>query len=398
MSRFFCLAGLALGSSCVSYVADAANPAAMATGLRERSGGSFTFEAAVELAYRQNPELRALAAEARANAADRTPFEVLGQLRTNSDYLAVMVDPLALLDLGPRGAANAALAERASVAAVDLVRARWRVAADIAETFAIEAVLASLPKLPDVNVDPTAFESAGLAATVDVARLRAANARLAAEDAAIESARSRNRARFCALVGLPPTAEVLLLVGMFHRAPLREERALLARPDVVLALAKFDRADAEFRAAVAAQYPAIALGPDIPLAGNPLEWMAMLRVPIGAAGRAEASRERREASRARLETALLMAMRELHDEQRNVTAELARAQAARAAANASRSRLDAASAAVAVEVDAFAELARAAEQASRDAVALREAELARRLALHRVDVAYGWPAVVREES
>lgn len=381
--------------SCVTYVADDADASRVASEVAERADGAFTFEQAIEAAYRHNPELRALASRARSAGADLEPFAIQGEYRSGRDMLGVMIDPVALLDLGPRGAANEALDGAAAAAATALVTGRWRVAAELAEVFATEAVLDTL-SVPVIDVDPDAFERAGLASAVDAALLRAARAGAIAEHEALRAERERNLARFRRLLGLPADARARIAPSTFGTAPVHAEHALLARPDLTLATARFRVADAEFRAAVAAQYPSLMIGPEFPLSGGPLEWMAVLRLPLGATGEARAAQHRRDAARAELEAAYLDATRQVRDAEIAVTAAQAAAESARLALETSSMRMTAALAALQVEVDAFARVAEAANMVVADTRARRVAELGRRLALLELDVAYGWPAVVTE--
>ena len=388
---------LTLASSCASYTADNADATVIATEVRARQGGSFTFEQAVAMAFRLNPELRALDARARAAGAAYEPLDMRGEYHSGREMLSLMVDPVALLNLGARGARNDALDAAAEAAAVELATARWLIAADLAEVFAIEAVLGSLT-VPEIAVDPDAFERAGLASPVDAARVRAARAGATAERSALDAERARNLTLFRRLVGLPMSADALILPTMFAQAPDHRDVAILARPDLKLATARFRFADATFREAVAAQYPAVQIGPEFLFTGDPLEWMSVLHVPIGAAGRAEAAGLRREAARAELEAAFLEASREARDAELAIAAAEAEAAAARAAMTASREQLAAALTAVDVDVDAFAQVAHVAATAVRDTTRRRMAEITRRRALHDLDVAHGWPAVVLEPA
>lgn len=375
--------------SCVSYTADDVDPASIAAEVRQREGGQFTFEQALALAFRQNPELRAAAARARAAGADLEPFALQGEYRSGRKMLGVMVDPIALLDLGPRGAQNAVLDAEAAAAVVELAHARWRVAAGLAEVVAIELGLAELA-VPVIAVDADAYERAGLASVVDAERVRAAKAMAAAERLALDTERERNRTRLLRLLGLPMTADVRIATPVID-PPVRDDAALLRRPDLALATARFGTADAEFRAAVAAQYPTLMIGPEFPLGTSAVEWMSVVRLPIGAWGRARAAHANREAARADLEAAFLDASRQARDLEVIVAETGARAQAAHAALLASAGRLAAALTAVEVDVDAFAMVAEAAGMTIRDTAARRQAELAHRRASNELDVAYGWP-------
>ncbi len=397
MYRSLVLAGLLLGPSCVSYVADSADATRVAAEIGERKGGAFSYRSAVEAAFRDNAELRRLAANARAAGADLTPFDLQAQFRNHMERGFVTVDPIALLDLGPRGARNARLEREADAAAVALVEGRWRVAAAIAETFAIEDALASLPPVPPVPTTADAFADAGLGATTAVARFRAAQLAHDAEAKARMAAAERNLARLRELLGLAAEADVAFVLDEQRTGqPSKTPNALLARPDLTLQAARFAVADAAFRTAVADQYPAVTLGPDIPVTGSALDWIAMLRLPVGAWGRAEAARERRAAARAELEGAVLRAMREARDTELASAAAAATRDATESTAAASAQWLRSALVSLEVEVDGFDAAANAATMAMLDATMLRRAAVDAAVARVREAVAYGWPTVVAD--
>ena len=166
---------------------------------------------------------------------------------------------------------------RAAQAATALAVARWRTLAELAEVFRLHRVAAQLraPDLGTLNV--TAFERAGLASEVAAAMLRAAGARARAEKVELDRLRDDQRARLRHLLGLPAGAVVELLHEDDPVGPIDGQLpALLSRPDVTLAAARFEVADREFRRAVAAQYPSFQLGPNVSLRGDPLRAMAML--------------------------------------------------------------------------------------------------------------------------
>src|SRR5262245_44975208 len=164
-SRWFVVFLTPLAGGCVAYVADDADVSTVAAEAHQRSGGTFTFAAALAAALRQNPELLALEAKARAAGAVTQPLEVQSEYRSDDEMLAVMLDPIALLGLGARGAARG-LADAATAEAVAALTAeRWRVTAAIAETFVMDAALRML-YVPDLAVDATAFERTGLASPV----------------------------------------------------------------------------------------------------------------------------------------------------------------------------------------------------------------------------------------
>src|SRR5687767_2212173 len=98
---------LLLLCSCVSYTPLEADLASVATEVRGRAGGRFTFAEAVTLAMRQNPALQAAASRASAAGAVTEPVNLEAEWNGDDDMLAVMLDPLELLGIGPRGGALA---------------------------------------------------------------------------------------------------------------------------------------------------------------------------------------------------------------------------------------------------------------------------------------------------
>ncbi|MEQ1631246.1 MAG: hypothetical protein ABL997_02660 [Planctomycetota bacterium] len=175
--------------------------------------------------------------------------------------------------------------------------------------------------------------------------------------------------------------------------PLADEQALLRRPDLAVALSRYRTADAEFRKAVADQYPALMIGPDAPLRGGTIDPMAVLRWPIGAAGPAEAARERRTAARSRLSDALAIATNEAASAAATHDSAVLRERAARTSARASSHAFAVATATLQIEVDAFERVSEKAPMAVRDAMEAREAAIAAARARVRTAVAAGWPAV-----
>lgn len=389
--------GLALASAtsgCVSYFEAPADPVSTAEAIRKRPGGRFTFASAVATAFEQNPTLQALSARARAAGAVTVPIEVQSEWKSDTEMLSVMVDPIALLGWGPRGGALGVARAEAETAVQELANARWQVVAAVAEAFAVERALASLD-VPAIAVDVEAFEQAGLAAPLAAAQLRAARARAGAEAAELANARANNLAELKALLGLHADEPVELapIADDVVHVPEGGDATLLQRPDLALAAARFRLADAEFRSAVADQYPSLMLGPEIPLKGDPLAAMATLRLPIGMHGRAAAAGERREAARAELAGAYLAASREAGNAARERAT--ARAQAAAAAASQQASALALRTSLVAVDVDpdlmAFERIAEAAGMAVRETMERRVASVGAARAEVRAAVAGGWP-------
>jgi hypothetical protein len=187
-----------------------------------------------------------------------------------------------------------------------------------------------------------------------------------------------NRAALRNLLGLPAGTHVELAPSDAEplRQPQGTDGAVLARPDLALATARFRVADAEFRAAVADQYPSLMLGPEFPLRGDPLELMAILRVPIGMAGRAEAARERREAARATLASAYVQASNGACTAERELAAAAAGETGAALSLRASTKELATARVALQVEIEGFDRYAKAAAMVVRDTMERRAATTA----------------------
>ncbi|MBL8738769.1 MAG: hypothetical protein JNL12_20235 [Planctomycetes bacterium] len=383
---------LAAVASCTTYdPADVALPT-LAAGLA-RHDGPLTFESAVELALANNGELMARSAECRAAGLDVMPTELQGQLQ--QENLAAMVDPLALLGLTQRGA-SARLAEaQAFAAAAALATERWRVVAAIAEVFVASRALADLPAVPPVDVDVEALVAAGLASPLAARAVRAAVAGVEAERRAIQAEHATLAAELRRLLGLSSESrfELVLPPVDWPPVPPADETSVLRRPDLAEAQARYQVADAEFRRAVADQYPSLMIGPDFMLRGSGVDPMAILRWPIGAAGPAEASRERRGAARSRLLDALLAALGEANSAAARHEAAAARARATAATAQVAGQALAAATVALQVEVDAFDRVADTAPMMVREAMEARDAAMAAARARVRAAAAAGWPAM-----
>lgn len=380
-------------ASCVVYTEAPAEPAATAARLAARAGGTFSFAAAVRLAFAQNPALQALEARARAAGAVTVPTELQSEYRTDTKMLAVMVDPVALLGLGPRGGAQGVAAAEAEAAVQELAAARWRVAAAIAEAYLVDGALAAL-EVPELALAGETFAQAGLAAPVVDARWQAAAARARAEAGELRAMRLTNRAALAEQLGLPAGTPLELVPLRGDELGAGRRDTVLQRPDLALAAARYRVADAEFRAAVRDQYPSLMVGPEIPLRGDPLQAMAILKLPLGASGRAAAAGERREAARADLAAAWLAADREVAATRAEAAAAAASADAAAAGYRASASAYRAAATAVTVDPDpaAFAMATDAAGMLVRDAMERRTAAVGAARALVRAAVAAGWPA------
>ena len=104
---------------CVGYHPDATTLSSVAADVDARRGRALDWESAVAHVFEHDPTLAALEAELRgARAAAQQPLLFRGEWRSGMDTLSLMVDPIALLGLGPRGGAiDAAEAEAATAAA-----------------------------------------------------------------------------------------------------------------------------------------------------------------------------------------------------------------------------------------------------------------------------------------
>ena len=380
-------------AGCVAYTAQSADPTSIALELQQRPGGTFDLRSAIATAFAQNPNLQALADRARAAGAVTTPFDAEVEWTGSDDMLAVLVDPVALLGLGARGGAQTVAAAEAAAAVEELTVARWRVAAALAEAFAADRAIDDLAA-PAVPIDANAFERAGLAAPLAAAQVRAAQARARAETIELANSHEANRIEVRELLGLHANAPLVLtpLDDAALPAPTNGDSALLRRPDLALATARFAVADAEFRRAVAEQYPSVQLGPAFALNGDPLTAMAVLRVPFGMDGLAAAASARRDAARQDLAAAYLAASREAHHAETEAATLQAQVEAAAASRVASEAALRAALVASEVDGEAFAEVAETAAMAVRDAMEHRIAAVAAARARVRAAAAFGWPA------
>jgi outer membrane protein TolC len=389
-SAFLCCALLV--ASCVTYTSEETGVATMAAEARSRKGGRFSFATAVGTALRQNAGLQSLEASARAAGADVPATDALAEWDGHDRMLGLMVDPVALLRLGARGAAVDLAGARGAEALAELAEARWRVVAAIAEAFAVDAALQGLT-VPRIDVDPMPFVQAGLASRAAAAQVRAAQGGARAEALALEAERSANLAGLRRLLGLDQAAPIELeaVPEDFPPLPQPDDENLLRRPDLALALARYHVADAAFRRAVADQYPAVMLGPDIPLRGGSIDAFAVLRLPVGAAAIAGAARDRRTAARATLLESFLAVSSAAQATRSAQVAAAARAEATAASAEASAAALAIANTALQVEVDAFDPVADKALMVVRDTTERRDAVTAAARARVRRAVAYGWP-------
>lgn len=384
---------LSVLAGCVSYERDEADAQLIAAEIGARTGGTYSIDDAIALALHQNAELRAAVANVRAAGGERTvPLPTRANWLGRAESIEILLDPIALLGLGPRGAAIDAAHARHAEALAELTVTRWRIVAAVAEEFQIHAALDKL-KVADLELDVDAFERAGLASNVAAQQLRAAQLREVSEKAELRRARRDNLARLRELLGLD--GETALTITTMPESWLRQPKGvaaeLLRRPDLLLAAARFEVADRDFRKAVADQYPSLRLGPNISLIGDPLRAMGMLQIPFAMDGHARAARARREVARAQLEVAFLAATREAATSDENFAAAKAVADATSMSLHASTTAFTSARAAMEVEIAAFGSFSSAATIVMRDTMEHRRAAIAKARTIVQRAVAFGWP-------
>ncbi|MBL8755112.1 MAG: TolC family protein [Planctomycetes bacterium] len=391
-----CVLALTFASACVAYEPVDADLERLAAASRRGDGGTFSFASAAAVAMRDNPELRAAAARARAVGVDTVPFDVEAEWRGNEDMLALLVDPLELLGVGPRAGAVAEVAAEASAAAVELAQVRWRVFGELLELFLRQREVATLT-VPALDFDAAAWERSGVAAPAEVGKLRAAQARAVAMKAWLDALQRQDRAALARVLGRHPDVAVAFDLAL---DPLRDpvpadDAALLRRPDLRLTAARLQIAEATFRRAVAEQYPAVKLGPDLPLDGGGVQGMAVLRLPFHAVGRAEAARERRDAAFADLSAAWLAVSQEAVAATAELEVAAAEERAAEAARDAAEQALRSAAAAARTEIDGFGMFGERAVMALAETEQHHRAVLARVRAQARFAFVHGWPLGAR---
>jgi len=384
---------LCILTSCVSYEPDRATPRSVAEAVETRRAGILGIDDAIQLTLEQNPELLALQARARAaGAATTVALPVQGEWRGRNEAAGMIVDPIALLGLGPRGA-EIDLAKSQHIAATQaLAVARWQKITAVVEEFLIYKALHQL-SVADLRLDTDAFVKAGLASPLAATNLHAAQAKAASERVELDRAKNDCEARLRQLLGLPQSAPLTIqnIPDNWLLQPSGHDAELLSRPDLSLSAARFEVADAKFRKAVAEQYPSFQIGPNFSLRGDPLRSMAMLKIPIGMHGHAAAAREQREAARLDLEAAFLRARREASLNEEALRSAAAMSRAAETALQASTVAFEAARGAIEVESDAFANFASTARMVMRDTSEHRRAAIATARASIRRAAAFGWP-------
>lgn len=233
-----------------------------------------------------------------------------------------------LLDLGGRRRARITEADIAAKAAVySFENAIWNARSEVAmaiaavnSSSAVAALYDEIVPLRDRQIAALRNQlSEGAASRLDLERIRQS----AANDAtAAASARSESRAARLSLakaIGVAPAAidGLALEQGAVDEigalSPDLRSNALQARPDIFDAVVAYDRSEEALRAAVAAQYPEIHIGPGYTwergLSKLPFNLtFSFPSADFGAAGIAAAETRREEAAR-RLEAAVAAAQR-----------------------------------------------------------------------------------------
>jgi hypothetical protein len=391
------LAGAVLAAASAGCVGYRPAPLDIERPIRAPAGvpSPISFDEALKIAVDRNPDLVAL--RARASAVNlkpaREPIEVSGGVDADQRKEAtVAIDALSLLGLGlHRTERVLAVARRDEALMAHHVRAR-EIAGEIAEVFALERALSTLPQ-PDVSVDASMYVRAGFESASAESAAAATREDWRAEAAVRAAAQESNRLALARLLGVPPT-DVRPAAVDEAWPPVRaaDPRSLLcARAELQRRMAAFEVADAELRRAVAAQYPSVVLEPGIAADPTALFGAVRLRIPVGAGADVRAAECAREAARAEVESAVLDALRDASLSRQALTAAGAIRTAAdrRLAASAElfrvgRTRLEVAEGSV-IEVvlagDAVVDAARS----------LREARMEEARARVKAALDSGWP-------
>lgn len=384
---------LAVGA-CASYRAAPVDPQAALRGAGP-GPGPLGFEDAVRWSVEHNPELRALRSRVGAVSVPLgEPVEVGGGANEEGRAnVGLSLEALSLLGIGPRGADKRVASSRRTEAwALHHERARG-IAVELAETFAVERALASLPE-PEYQVDASAYVQAGLETGAAETATSATRAEWEAEAVSREAERTSNRSVVSRLLGIGAGAPPSLESPDPAWPPVAESTpaALIdARADIQRLVAAFQVADSELRRAVAGQYPGLVLEPEIALDPTALFGAVRLRLPVGATAQVRAAECAREAARAEVEVGVLAAL----DEARRAWARHRRAlavlSAARTRAEASGQLLRATRARLEASTGSVIEAVFAADAVVAGARALRESSIDEARARVRAAAASGWP-------
>ncbi|MBL8899455.1 MAG: TolC family protein [Planctomycetes bacterium] len=341
---------------------------------------------ALRFAERRDPELRRRAHEARAALDDVPGFDLMYSMGTRDGMADLSVDPAELFGLLQRGAAfEVAEAERALLVA-EWIEARWRLGTEIAAIYLAAEALEefSRSRAPSLDLDERAFEQAGFASPNAVARLRAARLAIALEQREVDAERERLRARLARRLGVPLAKAPALRFDAGVRATFRASApgvvAFEQRPDLLVAEARYLRAEAALSEAAVAQYPRLRLGPEWMIGSSSWGGFFQVSLPLDAGGPVRAARARREAARAELDATWLAAEEELRVLEQDVMTATARAQQLDAAADSAELGVRSARAQLEISADGFEMIAERAAMWAREAgerrmAHLREAEL-----------------------
>jgi hypothetical protein len=234
--------------------------------------------------------------------------------------------------------------------------AAWRLGTEIAEIYATAAALDAIEP-PEIDGDERAFEAAGLASKIAVARFRAARFATERELEELRTERERLHARLARRLGVPRERLPQLVNTEASLALLQQPKealpALVDRPDLASALVRTALAEAELAEAYMAQYPTISIGREWMIDTSLWGTMLHVKLPLGAGGPVRAARARRAAARAALDAAWLTAEAEVRVLEEDLAVAEMRARAAIAAEEAAHLGLQAARAVLEVDGSAF---------------------------------------------
>lgn len=363
-------------------------------------------DAAIYHALHHDRELAAARARAEAAAAN-LPAQVLifGAEGLSSDgggraYLSI--DPAAWIGVGAQGAANRVAAARGALAWAEVYALERQIEEEIVQAFARADVLSSW-HVPEVALDPRPLAAAGLLSAEAAAAVEDANLTRAAESRAIEAGLADLRAsvasRLC-WIGDDSTDAISLTLGptlsndgteppITSFVPGEDDSTWLARPDLARALAALVVADAEVRVAAADRYPELRLGPELDLLTGGIGGLITVRLPVFAEGPLRAASALREAARAELERAIMLARVEISRAEYALAKATADEQAAQAHRRSTRQAVDIALVRLSLAPEQLKEAADAAHDALIADRGARNARLARIHAELRLSYAKG---------
>ncbi len=304
---------LLLLGACVSYQAAPVDVEATVLDAPAPPEGALPYARAVEWAVLHNPDLLALRQRAAAVnvSVPPVPPELKAGVDSDQNPEAILVlDVFSLLGIGRRGADKALARARRNEAWMRHHERAREITIEIAEAYEVERVLAELP-LPRVTFDPRPYVRAGFAPASAETVMRAATESVRAEGERREAERAANRLALLRLLGATPLGKVEIATASWQEPPPAEWRAVLkARADLQRQLASYEVAEAEFRRAVAEQYPALVISPSV--GGDPVGLFGAVGItlPVGASKEARAAESARDAARLELQGAVLDALRD----------------------------------------------------------------------------------------